>query len=282
MPPQAIDEKIKSFSEVIKLAEKIAIPLRDPLKPSIPENIKNMISHKNQIRRWYQKEREPEAKIVLKILQREEEKRIKFALNAWKADIFKRQLKGYKVYDTRLHLVTKKFLREKPDFPPLITENKCLITSSEKAESLSSEFERVHTQNTYLNDPVHDEEVEKTVNTFFEDDEKFSTPVDPASLEEVKEIIKSLENQKAPGEDGIKSILLKNLPVIGLLFLLSIINTILDTTAWPSAWKNGVVTPILKAGKDSRFLSSYRPITLLSILSKVTEKVLNKKLLVTG
>ena len=43
-------------------------------------------------------------------------------------------------------------------------------------------------------------------------------------------------------------------------------------------WKEAVIIPILKPGKDSMDASSYRPIALISCLSKILEKILNKRL----
>ncbi|GBN55803.1 putative RNA-directed DNA polymerase from transposon BS [Araneus ventricosus] len=47
---------------------------------------------------------------------------------------------------------------------------------------------------------------------------------------------------------------------------------------FPKAWKTAVVVPILKSGKDPTQLENYRPISLLSTLSKLTEKFILDKL----
>ena len=46
----------------------------------------------------------------------------------------------------------------------------------------------------------------------------------------------------------------------------------------PMAWKIGLVYPILKPSKPSSLVSSYRPITLLSVLAKVMERLVTKRL----
>ncbi|GFT70271.1 RNA-directed DNA polymerase from mobile element jockey [Trichonephila clavipes] len=43
---------------------------------------------------------------------------------------------------------------------------------------------------------------------------------------------------------------------------------------FPKSWKTAVVVPILKPGKNSALAESYRPISLLPLLSKLAEKVI--------
>ncbi|GFX88630.1 RNA-directed DNA polymerase from mobile element jockey [Trichonephila clavipes] len=47
---------------------------------------------------------------------------------------------------------------------------------------------------------------------------------------------------------------------------------------FPKSWKTAVVVPILKPGKNSALAESYRPISLLPILSKLAEKVILARL----
>ena len=57
-----------------------------------------------------------------------------------------------------------------------------------------------------------------------------------------------------------------------------IINAAIRLTHFPSHWKTGNIIPIYKAGKCTSEPSSYRPISLLSILSKLSEKIIHKRL----
>jgi hypothetical protein len=44
----------------------------------------------------------------------------------------------------------------------------------------------------------------------------------------------------------------------------------------PQSWRDAVIVPILKPGKPQRQLDSYRPITLMSCLTKVIERMVAK------
>ncbi|GBM58561.1 putative RNA-directed DNA polymerase from transposon BS [Araneus ventricosus] len=60
--------------------------------------------------------------------------------------------------------------------------------------------------------------------------------------------------------------------------LTEIINNIFNFNYFPNAWKTVVVVPILKPGKDPTIPENCRPISLLSTLSKITEKFILDKL----
>ncbi|GFX59854.1 hypothetical protein TNCV_4130971 [Trichonephila clavipes] len=65
-------------------------------------------------------------------------------------------------------------------------------------------------------------------------------------------------------------------PLMALPVLLSAIQTKLKY--FPKSWKTAVVVPILKPGKNSALAESYRPISLLPVLSKLAEKVILARL----
>lgn len=100
------------------------------------------------------------------------------------------------------------------------------------------------------------------------------------SPKEIFNIIRTLPTRKAPGIDNIQNIILKNLPRKPLVQLTNIINATLKLLHFPSHWKTGNITPILKKGKNQIEPSSYRPISLLSTMSKIhiTERVILKRL----
>ena len=55
--------------------------------------------------------------------------------------------------------------------------------------------------------------------------------------------------------------------------LTRIINASIEQGTFPESWKEGVVTPVLKKGATTD-KKNYRPVTCLSVLSKVLEKII--------
>ena len=78
-------------------------------------------------------------------------------------------------------------------------------------------------------------------------------------------------NQRKARLDIITAKMLKELPKEGLLNLMYIFNAVLRLQYWPKSLQLAqIMTP--KPGKNPTDVSSYRPISLLPIISKVLEK----------
>ena len=90
-------------------------------------------------------------------------------------------------------------------------------------------------------------------------------------------IHKNLRNA-SPGPDNIHASMLKHLHPNSFVYLLSLFNEILLQGSYPISWKLAIILPILKPSKDQSFSSSYRPIALTSVLGKLFQKILNKRL----
>ena len=94
---------------------------------------------------------------------------------------------------------------------------------------------------------------------------------------DVHSTLASLQNKKRGGICEIPTFVYKILSPYITPILVSIINKIIDTGIFPSAFKSALVITIHKAG-DPKNPSNYRPISLLPILSKVVEKILAKQI----
>ena len=94
---------------------------------------------------------------------------------------------------------------------------------------------------------------------------------------EVESILKSLQLGKATGSDAINNRILRELASPLSLPLSDLFNYSLSTGKVPLIWKEANVTPIFKKD-DPSAVSNYRPISLLSAVGKVLEKVVHKHL----
>ncbi|GBN45397.1 hypothetical protein AVEN_185231-1 [Araneus ventricosus] len=59
--------------------------------------------------------------------------------------------------------------------------------------------------------------------------------------------------------------------------LLFLFNTIWHERSFPSSWKQAIIIPVLKPGKDSSNPCNYRPIALTNCMCKIIEKIVNKR-----
>ena len=100
----------------------------------------------------------------------------------------------------------------------------------------------------------------------------------PVSSLDVASLLRSLPSGKSVGPNNISNELPKiSAPAISES-LAALINNSLSSGVYPQSWKESVVAPVLKAGNDATKPVSYRPISLLSNVSKVAEKVVHSQL----
>lgn len=120
--------------------------------------------------------------------------------------------------------------------------------------------------------------------------EKFDISFDPPSNEPLPYNLPISENElsntinknlrnASPGLDNIHAAMIKNLHPNSLTYLLSLFNSIFSQNTYPIFWKTVIILPILKPGSDPLLPASYRPIALSSVLGKLFQKILNKRLL---
>ncbi|KAI8495028.1 hypothetical protein Bbelb_270140 [Branchiostoma belcheri] len=85
-----------------------------------------------------------------------------------------------------------------------------------------------------------------------------------------------LKAKKATGLDKIPSKLLKDSAPVIVKPLTHIFNLSLATGEVPSDWKTAQITPIYKSGNRTN-VANYRPVSVLSVTSKVMEKLVAKQ-----
>ena len=103
--------------------------------------------------------------------------------------------------------------------------------------------------------------------------------VDPFSIKEVKDVLKKMKTKKALGPDGITGEMLKHLGACSRAVLLKIFNHSWIKGVVPAVWKEAIVIPVPKKGKDKKNPRSYRPISLLSCVGKLLERMINRRLI---
>ena len=102
---------------------------------------------------------------------------------------------------------------------------------------------------------------------------------DPFSMKELKDALKKVKTKKAPGPDGITEEMLKHLGACSRAVLHKIFNHSWMKGVVPAVWKEAIVIPVPKKGKDKKNPRSYRPISLLSCVGKLLERMVNRRLI---
>ena len=80
-------------------------------------------------------------------------------------------------------------------------------------------------------------------------------------------IIQHSKNNNSVGPDNLSIRHLKHIGPLGLTFLTSMYTAALTKTLAPHMWKLANIIPVPKPNKDTNMGTSYRPISLLSVVA---------------
>uniref|UniRef100_A0A3Q2PCB4 Reverse transcriptase domain-containing protein n=1 Tax=Fundulus heteroclitus TaxID=8078 RepID=A0A3Q2PCB4_FUNHE len=100
----------------------------------------------------------------------------------------------------------------------------------------------------------------------------------PFSIGELKRALCKTRNS-APGKDEVCYIMLRHVSDHVLNKLLILYNKIWKEGRLPCKWKEAIVIPIKKYGKDHSNPGNYRPIALTSNMCKLMERMVNERLI---
>ena len=164
--------------------------------------------------------------------------------------------------------------KNKRDLPIQIkTNDKVLVNKYDIANTLNNHYIKIgHT----LSDRIKTGKT--TPDTFYKNNQPVTNSIflAPTDNNEILNITRSLNNNTSCGLDDISQKLLKTTIWSILTPLTHIINSSLSSGIFPDKLKIAKVIPIYKNG-DKENVNNYRPISLLSSLSKIFEKIIYKR-----
>ena len=272
-----IDNAIQFLSDAILLAFNQSVPLKQKSFNSltISQEVKDLISQRNIIRRRLQRSRNELERSYLRSMRNDLQTRIDHAMSGLRNDRFNQSL--HRINDSKsspnkkLFQICKFFKNGSRRLPFLRQGNQRLVTDDERCEALANHFESVHQYNH--SESTTSRLVKRSIETI-QGASIDNTQVPTITLDDVRSTTRTLNSFKAPGPDSIFNVCLKKLPIEGFALLTIIFNACLLYSYFPDAWKQANVSSVLKPGKPSNLATSYRPISLLSVLGKLFEKLI--------
>lgn len=237
-----------------------------------PREIMEGIAEKRRLRRVWQLSRHPADKTAFNKAAKD----LKEVIREVKNESFKTHLESLSTSerdDYSLWKATKRLKRPQNIVPPIKNSNGDWARSDKDKADLFGQY----LEKTFKPHPsnVNDDEI----NEFLDSPLQMSLPIKSFTRQEITKTIYALNLKKAPGYDLLTAKLLQKLPEKVIAFITMLFNGILRTTHYPSLWKVSQIIMIPKPGKPVSEPSSYRPISLLPILSKVFEKLFLTRLM---
>ena len=94
----------------------------------------------------------------------------------------------------------------------------------------------------------------------------------------VKQVITNLDLAKASGPDCITVVALKNCQSELSYMLAELLKKCLNESCFPDCWKVSWMVPLFKNVEGKYTAKNYCPVSLLSVVSKVFEKIVNNRI----
>lgn len=271
-----VDNQLNYFTNALKQAIDIAVPKKVIKKHAVelPRSLKDLISNRNTLRRQWQRSRDPILKHQLNLLNR----RIHNESFELRNRIFSKKIEELKIGSRDFWKSTKLLKSKLNAIPPLRDKqtNVILMTDEEKANAIANEFSKSHLISQHLSNALVRNQVRTSI-IKLDETSNFNFVI-RTSPNEIKSIIKNLKPKKSPGSDGITNRSLKHLSKKCLVFLSHLFNNCFEICYFPQEWKISQIVALPKPNKNHSDPSNYRPISLLSSLSKIYEKIILNRL----
>ncbi|GFT71763.1 probable RNA-directed DNA polymerase from transposon X-element [Trichonephila clavipes] len=262
-----LEQKISEFTDaVIETHSHASRPIEINRRNFPPQHINRLLKLKIHLRKRYHQTLNPIFKTYYNKGQSDFKK--------YNDNIWQKRLEALNTTDNILWRTQRFFKSKRPKIPPLNCATGTAVTDQQKANLLATNIKNNFNENERDNDSYNhnDDIINSTVNNFL------STPptthIEPALPDEIIHYIKHVNAKKAPGKDLITNGMLKNFPIKLILILTILVNKILKFNHFPDNWKEAIIFPINKPGKDPHLASSYWPISLLSTIGKLTESII--------
>jgi hypothetical protein len=140
----------------------------------------------------------------------------------------------------------------------------------DKANAIADCLENQFTPHA-LCDGNHERQLKARVQALLEDEHNnHPQRIRPCDLQK---LLNSLKLKKACGMAGVPKECLRHIPRRPLVHLTHLINHCIRLSHFPTSWKEAKVVALPKPGKDPKFPQKLRPISLLSSMGKVFEKL---------
>ena len=279
-----VDYSFEKFFEKLSKMIETHVPLKNlskkqlkrVSKPWITKDIKRSISNRDNLLKRYLRTKGERRSVLFnqyKLSRNHIVDLIRQSKSNYYRNFFDNNLKSSKIIWSGINsLISSKSKKKKSnvslDVDGHLTSDKKLI-----AESFNEYF-------TQIAEKIKERlpQTKKSFRDFLDNPCGNSFFLSPTTPEEVKNIVISLDTKKATGPYSIPHQLLHELPTEISCILSDIFNQSFKTGKFIKALKNVKVIPVFKNKGSPSETGNYRPISLLSNVDKILEKLVHKRM----
>jgi hypothetical protein len=265
-----IDSSIVKLNSILMDCMNSSIPRvkSNHLRYKFSDKIKILTRSRNHFRNLYQRTGDPAYKSSVNQLNR----MIRNQIGEDKRNQFKEKLQELTMENNSLFKFTKSLKKKRFSLPPLKEADKEAFSDKEKADMIADSFLKVHL-NSVQSKSIFEDDVKESVNFVkslpVSDYEEFTG-------DEISSVLAMLKPNKAPGPDSIPNNALKALSNSRCFsnFIKRLFNSCVDLAYFPGDWKVAKIMAIPKTSPVSSNPTDFRPISLISTVGKVFERLI--------
>ena len=260
------------FSEWVQVGIDVYIPhrkhqVKPHSSPWFSAACAAAIVHRNYFFRLYQREKSSDFKVKF----RQASNRCKRVLEASKvayANKTKESITSQKFGSRDFWRIANSVLTNgKSSISPLFNGPEVLSSASDKGKLFAENF--------YLNSNLDDSGVSLPVFPSRTNLKLHNISVTPKM---VGKVVINLDLSKASGPDCIPVVVLKNCEPELSYILAELFKKCLKESCFPDCWKVSSVVPVFNNAGERSTAKNYRPVSLVSVVSKVFEKLVNNRI----
>lgn len=275
-----INNAIISLTNTIIEARDLVVPVlsRNPQTVQISTATLDLINLRSVYRRQWQRCANGSLRTNIKQIINRLTREINNSLRSERNGQWENKLRSLKTGCKSFWQVTK-LVKNKPtnSISKIQLEGDFLPSNMARVNVLAESFAKAHKVTTNFSHPA-----DHLIDSFAESLKGGSTFTLEENLNtsthEIMTLISALKPYKSAGLDTVQNILLKNLPPKAMERITDIFNRCLSLAYFPTEFKRAKIIAIQKPNKDPKDPTSYRPISLLSSLGKLYERILHQRL----
>lgn len=265
-----LEEEAENFTNIIQIASwnNTKGTASKPIGKSYPREIRTLVLEKRKARKKWQQTRSPSDKTILNNKSQQLKREI-LKLNDNSFSSYLGKLTADESTNYSLWKATKRIKTPITQIPPIKrSDGSWARDNRSKAEVFADHLAGIFQPNETESDII----IENGSNGY-------GGRIPLITQKEVNREIKfNLRIGKAPGYDLLTGEILKQLPKKAIVKLTHLFNAVIRLRHVPSAWKVAEVIMLPKPGKPPNEAKSYRPISLLPIISKLMERLLLRRM----